>query len=198
MWWVNAKCVAGAVGALLLGSACQKAEPPKPQAPAVQAAPNSELLKLFQEDQGDRKSGGQVKWDEIKTRDAQRRARVDEILAAGGAKTGADYFHAAMVFQHGSDVAAYQKAQKLALKAVELDPAHKNAKWMVAASKDRELMNLGKPQLYGTQMRQENGRWQVYQVDPSITDEERAKWNVPPLAEQLKRAEAMNGDGGMP
>src|SRR5262249_9166116 len=97
-----------------------------------------------------------------------------------------------MVFQHGNDVADYQLSNQLALKAAELDPTNKKARWLAAASKDRELMNLGKPQLYGTQFRTENGKWVLYDVDPSITDEERANWNVPPLEQAKKRAEAMN------
>jgi hypothetical protein len=125
-------------------------------------------------------------------RDAKRRERVRQILDSGGAKVSADYFHAAMVFQHGEKVSDYQLSHNLALKAADLDPTNKLARWLAAASKDRELMNLGKPQLYGTQFRIENGRWVLYQVDPSVTDEERAKWNVPPLEQANKRAQAMN------
>ena len=36
------------------------------------------------------------------------------------------------------------------------------------------------------------GKWELYEVDPSVTDAERAKWNVPPIAEARKRAEEMN------
>lgn len=83
-------------------------------------------------------------------------------------------------------------AHQLALKAVELDPANKTARWLAAASKDRELMNQGKAQLYGTQFTMEGERWVLYQVDASVTDEEREKWNVPPLEAAKRKAEAMN------
>jgi hypothetical protein len=103
-------------------------------------------------------------------RDAKRRERVRQILDSGGAKVSADYFHAAMVFQHGEKVSDYQLSHNLALKAADFDPTNKLARWLAAASKDRVL----------------------YQVDPSVTDEERAKWNVPPLEQANERAEAMN------
>jgi hypothetical protein len=54
-------------------------------------------------------------------------------------------------------------------------------------------MTLGKPQRYGTQFKRDpGGPWYLYPVDPAVTDEERARWNVPPLAELKKRAEALN------
>jgi hypothetical protein len=114
---------------------------------------------------------------------------VREILDQGGAKVADDYYHAAMVFQHGHDVADYQLAHQLALKAAELDPRNRSARWLAAATKDRELMQLGKPQRYGTQFQKSSsGPYELYQVDPTVTDEERARWEVPPLAEARKRA----------
>jgi hypothetical protein len=56
-------------------------------------------------------------------------------------------------------------------------------------------MNLGKPQLYGTQFQRVNGTgpWILWDVDPAVTDEERAKWDVPPLARAKARVVALNG-----
>jgi hypothetical protein len=54
-------------------------------------------------------------------------------------------------------------------------------------------MKSGKPQLYGTQIQKDkDGPWYLWQVDPAVTDEERAKWDVPPLARARARAEALN------
>lgn len=75
---------------------------------------------------------------------------------------------------------------------MELDPLNSTARWLAAASKDRYLMTLGKPQLYGTQFKKVDGKWILWEVDPSVTDEERAKWGVPPLVEARKRAEELN------
>lgn len=162
---------------------------------ALQAQTNNpELERLYNEDQADREAGpnADIDWQAVSKRDAERRARVREIVDKGGATTSMDYYHAAMVYQHGTEVPEYDEAHRLAVKAVELDPENGKAKWLAAASKDRSLMWQGKPQLYGTQFKKVDGRWILWEVDPTITDEERAKWNVPPLAEQRKKLETLN------
>jgi hypothetical protein len=155
---------------------------------------NGELYRIYHEDQNDRQiSPERIVWATVSQRDDARRARVREILDQGGARVADDYYHAAMVFQHGHEVADYQLAHQLALKAAELDPGNRSARWLAAATKDRELMQLGKPQRYGTQFhRSGSGQFELYQVDPTVTDEERARWEVPPLAEAKKRAARLN------
>jgi hypothetical protein len=155
---------------------------------------NPELERLYQEDQGDRAGNLEsTDWKEMAKRDAERRTRVLAIVEKGGAKEAADYIHAAMVFQHGTEPADYDQANQWAAKAVELDPDYPGARWLAAASKDRYLMWSGKPQLYGTQFKKDKeGPWYLWQVDPAVTDEERAKWDVPPLARAKARVEAMN------
>jgi hypothetical protein len=152
---------------------------------------NAELAKIYQEDQGDRQVD-KIDWSVVGKRDAERQARVTQILAEGGAKTADDYYHAAMVYQHGDTEEEIARAHELSLKAVELDPNHPVARWLAAASRDRLLMRQGKPQLYATQYTKVDGKWVLYQVDPSVTDEERAKWDCPPLAAAKKQAEELN------
>ncbi len=155
---------------------------------------NAELARIHEEDQADRRPGPDgIDWSMVAPRDAARRARVREMLAAKEVRTAVDYFHAAMVFQHGEPPDDYALARELALEAVKLDPTNDRAKWLAAAAEDRHLMNQGKPQRYGTQFHKVDGRWALYDVDPSVTDEERAKWNVPPLAVARQRADQMNG-----
>ena len=60
---------------------------------------------------------------------------------------------------------------------------HPAGRWLAAAAYDRWLTQQGRPQKYGTQYRQAGGRWELYEVDAATNDEERAHWNVPPLAE---------------
>ncbi len=153
-----------------------------------------ELESLYQEDQADRAGDLEsTDWRAMEKRDAERRTRVLEIVGKGGAKEAADYIHAAMVFQHGTEPADYDRANQWAAKAVELDPDYPGARWLAAASRDRYLMWSGKPQLYGTQFKKDkDGPWYLWQVDPAITDEERAKWDVPPIARAKARVEALN------
>jgi tetratricopeptide (TPR) repeat protein len=152
---------------------------------------NRELYEIYQADQGDRMTP-EIDWSVVSVRDRQRQARVLEIVEAGEARAADDWFHAAMVMQHGESLDHYQRAHDWALKASELDPDHRTARWLAAAAKDRWLMNQGKPQLYGTQFVMKDETWVLYEVDPTITDEERARWNVPPLAVAQARAKAMN------
>jgi hypothetical protein len=165
------------------------------QAAAARKGPlNPDLVRLYQEDQDDRASDlDSTDWKAMEQHDADRRKRVLEIVEKGGAREAGDYIHAAMVYQHGTKPEDYDRANQWATKAVELDPDYPGARWLAAASKDRYLMWSGKPQLYGTQFKKDkDGPWYLWQVDPSITDEERAKWDVPPLARAKARAEALN------
>src|SRR5262249_26306337 len=109
---------------------------------------NRELYEMFREDQADRAGSMKgIDWSKVKPRDDARRAAVKRILAAGGVKVSADYFHAAMVLQHGDTSEDYDMAHKLAGRAAELDPNNGTAKWLSAAAKDRYLWRIGKPQI---------------------------------------------------
>lgn len=150
---------------------------------------NAELKRIYEEDQAGRNKTPPVI---DPAADARRRRRVERLLAAGRARVSDDYYHAAMVFQHGGDTASYRRAHQLAVRAVELDPGNQRARWLVAASKDRELMSQDRPQLYGTQFNCAAGKCELYRVDPKVTDDERARWGVPPLAESRKQAEELS------
>lgn len=160
---------------------------------AWRASLEPELARLAAEDQDDRKPGaGEIDWEGIAPRDRARVARVKEIVAAGGAKLPDDLYHAALVLQHGEEVAEFQMAHDLALRAAEADADLTSARWLAAAALDRLLVRSGKPQKYGTQMIREDGRWVVAEVDPAVTDAERALWEVPPLAESRRIAAELN------
>jgi hypothetical protein len=156
---------------------------------------NAELSRLYDDDQADRQAAfGTIDWSVVVPRDRARRKRVDEIVAAGGARAAADYYHAAMVYQHGDTPDEIQRAHDLAVKAVELDPSHDAAKWLAAAAEDRKLMYENKPQKWGTQFRHVDGGYVLWKVDPSITDEQRDAWNVPPLADAEARVAQLNAE----
>jgi len=154
---------------------------------------NAELEQIYVEDQLDRAGAFEsLDMQAVATRDRVRRERTIAIVDGGGAVASLDFVHAAFVFQHGEGVADFERAHQLAKRAAELDPADDTAKWLAAAAKDRALMTEGKPQWYGTQFQVHDGKWVLYQVDPAITDAERARWKVPPLALAKKRAEIMS------
>ncbi len=116
---------------------------------------------------------------------ATRLPRVAEILAAGGATIADDYLHAATVYYRADTAADAARAHELALTALDRDPDSDEAKWLAAASEDRRLKHEGNPQKYGTQFVTSDGKRDLWNVDPSVSDAERAKWSVPSLAEAI-------------
>jgi hypothetical protein len=155
---------------------------------------NGDLVQLYLDDQADRQvsSFEQIDWSKVAPRDEARRKRVDELIAAGAAHAADDYYHAAMVYQHGNAVAEIQRAHDLAVKAVELDPAQDSARWLAAAAEDRVLMYQYKAQKWGTQYKKVDGKWILWPVDPRVTDAQRAEWEVPPLDEAEAHVAEMN------
>lgn len=130
--------------------------------------------------------------------DMARQAAVDSVLAAGGARTADDFYHAAMVMQHGAPASRILRAHELTAQALELDPDHVRARWLFAASQDRYLHQheLGQPQWYGTQYQCDSeGRRQYFPVDTTrVSDAERVRLGVPTLAEQ-RALEGSNCEG---
>ena len=138
------------------------------------------MLFRSEADQGART--GTISHD-LGAQDAQRRGRVREIIEAGGMRTAADHFHAAMVFQHGDNPDDYKLAHDLAKKAAELDPSHRAAKWLSAAAMDRWLRSTGRPQVYGTQYMVMHDVWVLQPIDETaVTDDQRLALGVPTLA----------------
>jgi hypothetical protein len=168
------------------------AMPPGEARPAALPASevSGELARLFEEDQGDRSSEA-IDWVAIVRRDAVRLARVKELYAGGRLRSGADYYRAAMILQHSTAVADYLLAHELSVVALGLGEVR--AGWLAAAAEDRFLMNLGRPQRFGTQYRSVGeGPLRLYPVDRAVTDSLRAALGVPALADARRREGEMN------
>ena len=151
---------------------------------------NAELHALFQADRQERIDQprlGTPEYTAMRARDHQHRLRASTIIAEGGATTADDYYHAALLFQHGDTPDDAWQAHTLALEAMTL--GHPKARWLAAAAYDRWCMYQGKSQKYGTNYVTDGVRHRLWDVDPATTDTERAEWDVPPLAEQLRKAE---------
>lgn len=157
-----------------------------------QSKDNAELQKMYAEDQSSRMIAN-IDWMKLLTQDSLRRARVYELIREGKIVTGMDYYHSAMIFQHGIDTIASAMAVNQMRKAIELDSSiHK---WLLAAAIDRDLMYKGKPQIYGTQYSKkgENSKWERYTIDSTqVTDQERQYYGVETLAIQRLKLHYMN------
>jgi hypothetical protein len=116
---------------------------------AKASADNAEIRTLREEDQAVRT--GQINFEklhEAAAKDAERRKRVVELLAAGVPKTGADFEGLGLVMQHGDDFDDFMLAHELAVASVIVgfkDP------WLITATYDRMLLTVGQRQRFGTQ-----------------------------------------------
>jgi hypothetical protein len=149
--------------------------------------PIAELYAADRDERVNQPKLGTPEYRAMRQRDQERRDAVQRLVADGRLQTGEDYYQAAWIMNHGDKPDDAWQAHKLALKAAEL--GHRPARWLSAASYDRWCMYQGRPQKYGTQYVSDGQRQRLWDVLPETTDEERATWDVPPLADQLRKAE---------
>ena len=150
---------------------------------------NDELHRLFITDQQERENHPEVGTSEyvsLRNRDHTRRQQVQRMMDQHQIGTAQDYYHAALIFQHGDTVDEIWSAHQWALKSVKL--GHQEGKWLAAAALDRWHMYQGQPQKYGTQIVPDGIRYRLWDLDSRTTDQERAQWGVPSLAEMERRA----------
>jgi len=112
------------------------------------------------------------------------------IAAANRLQITEDYYHAAQIMNHGDTIEDARIAHLFALHSCEL--GYRPSRWLEAASYDRWQMHQGKPHKFGTNYVYDGREDRLWDVDPGTTDEERAKWDVPPLVEQLRKAQEAN------
>lgn len=159
------------------------------------AANNDRIRQLYAADQADRQ--GQLSaedWQDVSKRDEARRAEVLQTLALGRLTTASDYYHAAMIMQHGATLEDIRLAHAMATISAAMNPTDRSANWLIAASWDRILMYQKRPQWYGTQyVRGDDGAWALYSIDESaVADADRTRLGAPTLAEARRRVEMMN------
>ncbi len=158
----------------------------------AQTNDNLEIEKLFNDDQNSRTT---MEFDgkALFVQDSLRLMRVLELTRQGKVQTANDYYHTAMIFQHGGDTISSSMAIKHMEKAIELDTSMN--KWLLAAAIDRDLMYRGKPQIFGTQYRKmgPNAKFVRYDIDTTkISDETRMQYHVETLAEQKHKEWKLN------
>ncbi|MEQ8763454.1 MAG: hypothetical protein RL885_05980 [Planctomycetota bacterium] len=153
---------------------------------------SQELAEIYAADQADRES---LDFDDPKTiqkmmqGDQKRLARVEEIVSAGKLSTGENYYHAAMVLQHGRGEEHYLLSHVLATAAAF--QGHEPGRWLAAASLDRYLNQIGKPQIFGTQYHKLGDAWSQEPYETSMADAIRRAYGVPTLEEGRARLEEL-------
>jgi hypothetical protein len=166
-------------------SACTPAVPAvRIPASAVSRGAEAKLREMFNDDQQDRvelERASFKNWPRVEARDITRRKNVLAMLGKEEILSGTEMYLAAFIFQHGACSEDYLLSNELANAAI--NRGSRDAKWLYAASMDRYLISKHQPQKFGTQFRMQNGKLELLPFDTSTTDEERRKYNVPPLAE---------------
>jgi len=144
---------------------------------------NAEMTALFAADQAARR-GEAVDWAAVGRDDVVRRERTRALLATGALRSGTDFFHAAFIFQHGDKPDDYLLAHTLAVVATAR--GRSDATWIAAATLDRYLMSIKRPQIFGTQFQTAPG--EATSQEPYdralVSDALRQALGVPPLAQQ--------------
>lgn len=151
------------------------------------------MATLFAADQAVRQNPFWENSIKIDDEDRERRVEVFGYIEKGKIHNPKNLVYAAYIFQHGDCPEHYLLGSKLAEAAMQ--SGFENAKWIYAATLDRYLMSLGEDQKYGTQYTWINGEYRLYPVDPTTTDLERAKYNIPPLADAMHQTPEGIGGG---
>ncbi|HYP25950.1 MAG TPA: hypothetical protein VE262_04455 [Blastocatellia bacterium] len=185
---------------MALGDIALRTRLPSPyaqaQSPAAQPVKdNEELKRLCDEDQADRTppGGKPIDWAKVGPRDKARLKRVKEIYRQNLLRTANDYDCAATVLQHGDGPEDFLLAHEFWIVAISKGKNDKDTLSLAAASEDRFLMKIGRPQRFGTQLHSEGeGPIVLYPVDEGVSDELRRLMIGHSLAEIKARVAAMN------
>jgi hypothetical protein len=166
------------------------------QTPRVQSLKdNEELKRLCAEDQSDRTppAGKSIDWAVVNPRDKARLRRVKEIYTQNLLQTANDYDCAATVLQHGEVPEDFLLAHEFWVVAISKGKNDQDTLSMAAASEDRFLTKIGRPQRFGTQVHSmDNGPVELYPIDSSVPDGLRRVMIGHSLAEVKARVAEMN------
>jgi hypothetical protein len=104
-----------------------------------------------------------------------RRAEVRKLLEEGKLTSGEDFSDAALIFQHGQTPEEFLFAHVLAVEA--LIRGGSADKWLAAATLDRYLQAVNRPQIFGTQYPGDKtaGNTPKAQVDPHVLNIQRTQ-----------------------
>jgi hypothetical protein len=159
--------LASLLAALCLGSIGLSAQTTA-QHPAA-----SRVHQLEVEDQSE--NPGNTSAEEYYRHGDARRAEIRNLLAEGKITSGEDFSDAALIFQHGQTPDDFLFAHVLAVEG--LIRGGSADKWIVAATLDRYLQSVNRPQVFGTQYPGDKaaGNTPKPQVDPHVLNIQRTQ-----------------------
>lgn len=149
---------------------------------------------MYEEDQNSRKVE-KIDWKVLLIQDSTRRVEVSEMIKQNKVSTSMDYFHTAMIYQHGNDSASYKLAWEYSKKAAAMDSSNISARWLSAASFDRYSLSVRKPQIYGTQFLVIDNKYYLQDFDTTkVSDADRIYYKTRTLKEIRDFLTKQNGE----
>lgn len=118
-------------------------------------------------------------------RDKARSKEALKTLKKGLVCSAEDQFYTAWVIRHSTDVDTLQTTYDLAVASMKGHIDRSN--WLTATAFDRLQVYSGFPQRYGSMIGHDKGVVCLYDVDPNVTDEDRAQYRMPPIADQYQK-----------
>lgn len=140
--------------------------------------PSPEIQRLFETDQALVVHGGE---EHAPGRNTHLTDSIKNLIVAGKVRCGADFERAAFILHHSGAPDDCLLAHTLAL--IAMTKGNVRAIWVAAATLDRYLQALGKPQIYGTQfdMHEDGATTQEPYNRDLVPDHIRRNLGVPPL-----------------
>jgi hypothetical protein len=178
-----------------------------PASNGVKPIQASRIHQLYVEDQSENPHN--ITEQEHNRHGIARRSEIRAMLTKGEIEAASDFHDAAVLFQHGETADDFMMAHVFAIEAVL--KGDNSSKWIAAATLDRYLQIIGRPQIFGTQYdadtasgaSKEHGK----QVDAKVAnlrrtqspfdekllpDSVRNDFCVPDLMQQKKNLEILN------
>lgn len=144
-----------------------------PQSAPPKTAAVSRVHQLEIEDQSE--NPGNISPEEYYRHGDARRAEIRKLLEEGKITSGEDFSDAALIFQHGQTSEDFLFAHVLAVEA--LIRGGSADKWIAAATLDRYLQAVNRPQVFGTQYPADKDARNTPkpQVDPRVLNVQRTQ-----------------------
>lgn len=150
--------------------------------PAVVLDATPERMYAAMSEDMDRQGGSAGVFGEIRDRQSARHAEMARRAEANELVSAEDHFYAGAILVRSSNMQHLLLAESVGRKATIL--GDKRGGPVAAEAVDRQALIEGTAQTFGTQYTYSylTGNWQLYIVDPSTTDADRAAVGLPPLA----------------
>lgn len=149
------------------------------------------IQQVYDEGEAERTSRSDSATSVLK-RDEKRAKLMVKYHRKGWVCSPLEKWQAAWLMTQADDLETLELAYQLAIESME--GGEKRGPWLVAFTFDRKRTAGGYRQSYGSQTRVDGqGRRCLVEIEPDVSDADRAKYGHPPLADVYRRILDLNG-----